>query len=144
MPNLKLTALLTAVGVLTVAGVGSSASQKQAVVKLQDFVRKENTMIGYPGTEISPGYFKRLENTVHLPGIGGPNYPPNPCNAHISVYNKILQNVPEGPGRLNATLSVLTSMARSNCCVDTTYDGSVDPAQEPAAVYSVRPVACAQ
>lgn len=142
MRNLKVTALLAAVGVLTLAAVGSSAPNKQAIVKLQDMLRKENTLVGYPGTEIAPGYFKRLENTEHLPGVGGPNYPPNPCNAHISVYNKILQNVPPGPGRMNATLSVLTNMARASCCVDTVYDGSVDPAQEPAAVVSLRPVAC--
>lgn len=142
MPNLKLPALLIAVGTLTIAAVGNSAPPKHAVVKMQDFLRSENTIVGYAGTEIAPGYFKRVANTVHLPGIGGPNYPPNPCNAHISVYNKIIQNVPEGPGRLNATLSVLSNMARSQCCLDTVYDGSVDATQEPAAIESLRPVAC--
>jgi len=142
MRNLKLSAVLAAVGVLTLAAVGNSAPNKQAVIKMMDFVRSENTLVGYPGTEINPGYFKRLEATLHLPGVGGPNYPPNPCNARISVYNKILANVPEGPGRMNATLSVLTNLARSNCCVDTVYDGSVDATKEPAGIVSLRPVAC--
>lgn len=142
MRHLKISALLTVVGVMTIAAVGNSAANKHARVKMMDFDRKSDTLAGFAGTEISMGYFKRLENTAHLPGIGGPNYPPNPCNAHISVYNKILSQVPEGPGRLNATLSVLTNMARKQCCVDTTWDGSVDETQDAAPVISLRPVAC--
>ncbi|MBI3206738.1 MAG: hypothetical protein HYZ29_34705 [Myxococcales bacterium] len=140
MRHLKISALLVATSVMTLAAVGNSEETKFARVKLSDFVRDTNTMVGaVPGTEINPGYFKRVEATLHLPGIGGPNYPPNPCNAHISVYNKIIDKVPEGPGRMNATLSVLTNLARSSCCVDTSYTG--DAASE-ASVLVLRPVAC--
>ncbi|MCC6665054.1 MAG: hypothetical protein IT375_14990 [Polyangiaceae bacterium] len=140
MRHLKISALLVASSVMTLAAVGNSEETKFARVKLSDFVRESNTLVGaVPGTEINPGYFKRLENTTHLPGIGGPNYPPNPCNAHISVYNKIITKVPEGPGRLNATLSVLTNLARSSCCVDTQWTGD---ATSEASVLQLRPVAC--
>jgi hypothetical protein len=139
MRNLKLSALLASVGVLALTAVGSSAPNKTAVVKMMDFDRKTSVLVGYAGTEINPGYYKRLENTAHLPGIGGPNYPPNPCKAHISVYNKILQSVPPGPGRLNATLSVLSNMARSNCTVVVEYDGAADPTQADAALFTLQP-----
>lgn len=145
MRTMKLTTLLAAVGILTIAGVGNSAGQTEAVVKMQDFVRKDNLLVGYVGggTEVNLGYLKRLENTAHLPGIAGPNYPPNPCNAHIKVYNVILDKVPAGSGRLNATLSVLSNMARANCCVDVRYDSSADPTQAPADLATLQPIACA-
>jgi hypothetical protein len=142
MRHLKISALLSVVGVMTIAGVGNSAPNKAARVRMMDFDGKAETLAGYPGAGAALGYFRRLQNTAHLPGVGGPMYPPNPCNPLISIYNKIITKVPEGPGRRIATRAVLGAMARRQCCVDTVWDGSVDETQDAAPTFSLRPVAC--
>ncbi|MBK7581496.1 MAG: hypothetical protein IPI67_14965 [Myxococcales bacterium] len=144
MPTKKLTSTLAAVCVLTLAGVGSSAPPKSGKVRMQDFVEKTNLLLGYPDgpPQTPPGYYRRVLATLHLHGIGGPLYPPNPCNNLIKVYNVIIDKVPEGPARQHATDAVLRNMARKQCCVDLVRDGSVDETQEPATILSLRPVLC--
>ena len=144
MRNLKLVAVMSCVSLLTLAGAGNSSTPKKGIVRLADFVNSPETILGYAGNAGALGFYRRLESTQHLPGVGGPLYPPNPCIALTSVYNKIIDKVPEGPVRQLATRAVLRQMARRDCCVDLTRDSSVDETQEPAGIYALRPVPCAE
>lgn len=144
--RLRFLAVLGAVSVLTVAAVGQSAAPVDGPVQLEDFDASTNMLRGYPYPEANnpPGYFHRVENTQHLPAtIPNPNnkYPPNPiapCSAQMKVWNNVISRVPEGPGRANALLGVLTRLSQHQCCVDMVRDET----SSPPTILSLRPDAC--
>lgn len=148
MKQLKLSAILTAVSILTVAAVGQSSSTVSGDVQMMDFEEDTNTLLGYPDTETGPGplgWFKRVANTQHLPAvIPNTKFPPNPvaptavCVGQMKRWNNIVSKVPEGPGRANALLSVLVRMSQAECCATIARDESTNP----AAILSIRPISC--
>src|SRR4029079_7718307 len=133
MSRFRLPAILTAVSVLTVAGVGSSASTVGGMVEIMDFEAENNTLLGYPEGTPPLGWFKRVENTAHLPAVVPVGLPPSPimpaaCKGQFQAWNRVIEKTAEGPGRANALLGILTHMAQHNCCAVIDRDENEDPA----------------
>jgi len=143
MQRYKVPSLLLAVSVLTLAGVGNSSGSVTGVVQMMDFEKNNNTLLGYPDYQPPLGWYKRVANTQHLPAIipnsrGVPPNPVAPCKAYMGVWNVIVSKVPEGPGRANALLSVLTRLSQHQCCAVLSRDESTNP----ATISSIQPVLC--
>src|SRR5262245_45447089 len=101
MRRLRLPAILAAVSVLTIAGVGSSASTESGLIEMMDFEELNETLLGYPNKAPPLGWFQRTDQTVHLP-TGNPHLPPSPiapagCRGQFIKWNRIIGTTPEGP-----------------------------------------------
>ena len=143
MGRLRLAAILSAVSVMTAAGVGNSANTVGGIVQMMDFEEATETLLGYPNLEPPLGWFKRVANSAHLPATVPVGTPPNPiipaaCAGQFHAWNNIVRRTPEGPGRANALLGVLIHMAQHQCCAEIVRDTESDP----ATILSIRPTTC--
>jgi len=143
MGRLRLAAILSAVSVMTVAGVGNSANTVGGLVQMMDFEEETEVLLGYPNQEPPLGWFKRVQNSAHLPATVPVGVPPSPilpaaCSGQFRAWNSIIRKVPEGPGRANALLSVLIHMSQHQCCAEIVRDTG----SEPATIVSIRPTSC--
>ena len=132
-------AVLAAV-VLVGSRAQAQTSDQTIRVGMRAFDEQTDTIAGIDldSEEGGLGFFMRVANTEHLPVIINPNAPPGPCIAKARQWNNILDQVPEGSGRRNALLSVLTTMAMLQCSVSVTVDTTDQPGAHD--ILTIRPI----
>ena len=136
MQRFKLVAMLAAVSVFTLAGVGNSASFTAGNVKLMDFDTASDMVGGLPANASAIAYWKRTENTANLPAVvGPPTVPPSPCLPLRKVWNIIRTKVPGGTEQSRALTAVLRQMTKFECNADITRDEN----QSPPAIIDISP-----
>lgn len=135
MKRFPLAALLVAVSVLTLSGVGGSAGPVKGNVTMMEFEQNHQTLLGYPWGQPPLGWYKRTQATAHVLAAINPNLPPNPCKALGQVWNIILTKVPAGKPRDNALRVILRAMAKNECRADITRDET----QNPAPINQIQP-----
>ncbi len=128
MKRTKLVALLFAVSILALAGIGQSSSHVAGSVKLMDFEAETETLLGYPHGAPPLGWYKRNQQTKYVPGWINPQHPPNPCLILTLVWNRVLSSKMPAPAKRQVLTVMLTHMANHSCNANLVRDENSDPA----------------